>query len=176
MNTITLVKQGGSEAVAYACGGCGVVFSLTNPDDAERCCRPTLCACGAETRRHWLACDDCRQKADETKEVARRAAATVVEWGDFMVCDARNDRWYTDADEIGDTDYGYASIPFGLHIDADDIVESALEDHHEDAGVADDLMAELRTFLAGWCDRANVVSYDPDYSRVVLLEAGEVQS
>jgi hypothetical protein len=174
MNAITLVVQGKDKPVALACGECGTVHRLTDDVGAERCCKPYTCSkCGVETRRYWMKCDDCIRKEDDAKEAARRAAATVVEWDDSIVIlyDRQGDRWLQDEDDAADSEveYAYATTPDPLHLDAESIVLNALEDHHEDADVDPHLVRTLQQELDAWCERTGVVSYTPDFSRVVVF-------
>ncbi len=62
--------------------------------------------------------------------------------------------------------------PFTLSgFDAESIVESALEEHHEDAdeSITPAQWDELTTFLKGWSERTGIVSWEPNMKRAVLL-------
>lgn len=178
---LRLVVQGSDRLVALACGKCGTVHPLGQEGRAAQCCEPYRCGtCGVETRRYWTICDGCRSAKEREKEAARFAAATVVPWDEAagaMLYDEENDRWISEVEDAEDDDpptrYAYATTPRLLHIDADGIIENALEsgEHREDADleVSDAMREELRTFLADWCRRTGVVSHFPDYSRVVVF-------
>ncbi len=57
-----------------------------------------------------------------------------------------------------------------LSLDADWIIENALDGHHEDAG--DDISVaereELQAFLDKWCERTKVVSYEQTDVEIIL--------
>lgn len=52
------------------------------------------------------------------------------------------------------------------------IIESALEDHHEDAGsvITKEHVEKLKAFMREWWAASGVVSYRPDYTRAVVLD------
>lgn len=177
---LTLVVEGSDRPVALACGKCGTVHPLGQEERATQCCEPYHCKiCGVETPRFWRICDDCRRAEMRERERVRFEAATVVPWDEaagVMLYDEEHDRWITDPEDAEDdppTRYAYATTPRALSIDADGILDDALEsgEHHEDAGleISDAERDELRAFLAGWCARTGVVSHFPDYSRVVVF-------
>lgn len=180
---LTLVIQGRDKPVALACAKCGCVYSLGQEEMAAQCCEPQHCStCGVETERYWAKCNRCRGEEERARKRARFAAATVVEWDDAagaMLYDEEHDRWISGIEDAEDEDpptrYAYATTPHALNIDADDIIDNALEsgEHHEDAemDISEAERAELRAFLAGWCERTGVVSHFPDHSRVVLFDA-----
>jgi hypothetical protein len=174
MQPVLLLREGDLEPVAKACGKCGRVYALGD-GFVERCCAPVICECGAEARKGWTVCDACRHRKSDEKEAARRAAATVVEWDGNYLYDAQGDRWFVDESEMLDAaeesgfEYAYASYPKPLTLNAEAIVDSALEDHYEEAEVDPPLVQELQDFLDDWCKRTGIVTYYPDYSRVVLV-------
>ena len=170
MDVRTLVEAGTDKPVALACGKCGLVYSLNTPTRAEECCVPPTCGkCGAEVRRPWTTCTDCRRTARNEKDATYRKNATVVEWDGGIVYDPQGDRWLSDPEEVDDyeVEYAFATKPYRLRLDAESIVEGALEEHHEDAEVTPGLVEELQAYLDAWCERADVTSYEVDYGRVV---------
>lgn len=180
---LTLVIRGEDRPVALACKTCGTVHPLGQEERAAQCCQPYHCEhCGVETRRYYTICDDCRRKLEREKEEARFRAATVVPWDEAagaMLFDEEHDRWIGEEWEVleGDppTRYAYATAPRALSLDANGIIEDALEsgEHHEGAGddISDAERADLQAFLDDWCRRTGVVSHFPDHSRVVLFDA-----
>jgi hypothetical protein len=180
---LTLVIQGEDRPVALACAKCGRVYSLGQEGMAAQCCEPYHCStCGVETERYWTKCNRCRGEEERAKERARFEAATVVPWDEAagaMLYDEEHDRWISGIEDAEDEDpptrYAYATKPRPLSIDADDIIDNALEngEHYEDAGmdISEAERAELRTFLTDWCRRTGIVSHFPDHSRVVLFAA-----
>lgn len=177
---INLVRQGTDKPVALACGLCGTVYALSDSARAGQCCMPYHCdTCGAETKRYRTRCTDCIRAKNRDREAQRREAATVVapdEVVGAMLYDADDDRWFQDFDDACDLDddappYVYATTPKPLRLDAESIMDSALEDHHE--GAADYLdprdVELLQAILDAWCERTDIVSYEPDFSRVVVI-------
>lgn len=198
MNGFDLVRAGTSEPIAAACGKCGLVHSpniyVAAPEAAmaaarkaaDECCAPRKCRdCEGETAYpEQRLCTDCRRKRNDAREERRFAAATVIEWnedaGEYLF-DPRNDRYYADEDEIEEDDpppYAYATRGEALCIDAEDVLEVALDDHYEDAreSISREEVAELQSFLDGWCQRTGVVMWIPDFSRVVVFSRKEGQA
>lgn len=70
-----------------------------------------------------------------------------------------------------------ACAPRKLHMNANWIIESELEEHHEDAGgsISQAEREELQTFLDGWCERTNVESWDQTTTVVLLWEERDGQ-
>lgn len=65
-------------------------------------------------------------------------------------------------------------ISAGLKLDADSIIGSALEDHHEEAGdqLASGAREELQALLDGWAAKQRVETLYPDRKVVVVLPDG----
>jgi hypothetical protein len=148
---------------------------------AKRCCNPTCKECGAKTRRYCTLCDKCRTEQFNEKsrkeEAKRRAKATRVSAADYEGGVFRGDRFFMSVGEmLDDCDddrpadvWGAQVMPF--HIDAGDVVESELSNHHDDAGedIGEDDLAELQKLLDAWCEGVGVVSYEADYGTLVVL-------
>lgn len=81
--------------------------------------------------------------------------------------------------ELGDRielpDYVYAITPIQLLIDADEIVQYALENLNssEDDVVSAEAVTDLQTFLDEWCKEQNIISYEVDTKRVILIPTKE---
>jgi len=69
--------------------------------------------------------------------------------------------------------WGSRAIEF--HLDADAIVENALEDHHEDAEVSTRDVGTLQELLDDWVSTRSVTSYEPDYGVLVTGVAEEIK-
>lgn len=191
MDGFDLVRAGTCEPVAAACGKCGKVhlpmIYVATPDRAmaaarqaaDECCVPRKCEdCGGDTERSWLVCGDCREKRERAKSRERFEAATVVPWDNeagAVLYDEEHDRWIIDVEDAEDADpptrYAYATNPRPLTINGEDLIERELEEHYDDAAdqISAPERAELQEFLDGWCQRTGIVSYFPDYSRVVVF-------
>ena len=77
-------------------------------------------------------------------------------------------------DELSDNrvKWLFATKQIKMSIDADDIVDSACEELHEDARdwISKQDIEELQGFLDNWCEKqTGTISYEPDYKVVVIL-------
>ena len=81
-----------------------------------------------------------------------------------------------DADDVPDKLFVWGSrrIPFSLN--AGNIVDDELDNHHEDAEVSGTAVKELQEFFDHWCDiyDADVRSYEPAYDVLVTGVAAHV--
>lgn len=91
---------------------------------------------------------------------------------DGWLYDSVRDRFFSDMDEALDWYKGNELVPpdafalceqEGMHISADDIVHSALEDHHEDSESEIDQaeIKRLQALLDEWCEKQGIVSWFP---------------
>lgn len=148
-------------------------------------------------------CNDCRKLFDGTQYVggycrtcyyARRAKGMQAKYetaqkiseaeydGCLVVGDS--DAYHETIDDLiewcRDTDtpfpqWAWAVTESKFHIDADDIVDQELSEHHEEAAVSRTARANLKEFLDAWCARQGVTTLWPDYTRVILLEPRVVE-
>lgn len=190
---IELCKRGTDEVIAYACPKCGVVAGSvrTHGDSArelaERHCGPWTCrVCGGEhdwsyqtiCRDCWRASQAERSAACDTKRYEAAAKVPAASY-DGWVSNGDEGFWPSVGDAIDEYEDSGAVVPawlwtcerVPLRMHADQIIESALEDHHEDA--ADNISgadeARLQATLDAWCESVGVESWQTDYSRVVVL-------
>ena len=145
---------------------------------AEDCCKPYHCQdCGVETRRYWLRCDPCSEKRKYEK------AEKLTKWDGPVYRDGYGHRdgfFYDVGDLLEDCEAEGVNPPEWVfickekkhEIDPDQVIESMFDDAYEEA--YEDLVdvEELREFIKDWNDKQNIVTYYPDYSRVLLLEGG----
>lgn len=160
---------------------------------AERCCNPTCDKCGAKCRPEYRLCEPC--DALKRAEDARRREArlfekatklTVDEWGKSdaaeWLFDDRCDKWFRDLDEAEEwyaddeererPAYLWCSVPIRWKPHASDDIASQMHDHfHEDASddIPDAEWKRLDAFVNEWWAEQGVVSFEPDFSRCVLL-------
>jgi len=191
---IELCERGSDEIVAYACGKCGSVVGSTSMhgdvarEMASRHCGPWLCrVCGVEHDwSHQTICHDCWRKSRAEREAerdeARFAKATHVAAAEYdgPVADGDEGFWQTIGDAVDELEddggevpaYFWACTEDALKLDANGIIESALEDHHEDAGenISGKDECRLQALLDEWCDTVNVTTWNVDYSRAVVVE------
>jgi len=193
--------DGKERFTGHACGTCGILSSVTSfigteeeltkltKDAATRCCNPTCRVCGKQTERYHKLCSECRHKQFNERarleEEQRRAKAEKVSYVDYKGGGVfLDDRFFEsvgdvlehcecDAVDPPQDVWGAIEIPFCL--DADHVVDNALDDHHDGAG--DDLsnasVKELQELLDGWCQKQGIVSYEADWSTLVIMPEPE---
>ena len=189
MNARELTFRGSDSPIIYACGQCGSLHSpkvYAGREDiahqaarnaAEDCCTPRHCACGAEIHRYWTVCNPCRLRrkltaATITAEYNGPVYADGVrgEWGEGYSSDIYNLRQSCDDYEDEVPAYCWPCTGKPLRLDVGDIIETACEEHHEDAADQivgyDDLRAAIERFNAA----QTCVTYYPDYSRIIILD------
>lgn len=186
METIELTKKGHDDVVAYACGKCGTVAATAT--HADRCCVPHTCSvCGGPTERSWLKCRECRDKESTAKDQQLYDAATKVPLSDYdheYVClhpygDETSyrlvDDVVTDNEEAPDdaehVDWAWAcSVLPWPRLNAQDMMEAALEDEHPEDAIEWLDIDELQKLLDHWMDaQPQGQFYIVDTSRIVLF-------
>lgn len=184
---LALVLRGGDpeKIVAHACGECRIVKA--SEQDARECHAVRLCDCGAEIeQKYYLACSFCRSvnraKERRQKEAAAYLSAAKVSWRDWdgpVYCEGAGQEVFSDIDEFTDhfeneeeqlPVYVWATITRKLSIRAEDVVDIALDDHHDDAPEQVGDLEELQSSLDKWCESQTVETWFPDMSKVVLLD------
>ena len=191
-NENDIAEWAGEEGVpptpaAFACGQCRLI--QPSEDLARKHCKPFICeTCGKEAVKYQTWCSACFRKKREAKDLENFRNAEKVSYKDYdgpvYVPDAsHNEGFSQDVGEylewLGDN-VGYRNedmtpedIPeavwtchkLGLRMDAQDMFEMALEDHHDEAGsdVGSKDIKELQDFLDSWCDKQNIESWDPNH-------------
>lgn len=168
------------EITAYQCSNCGV--SYIYKDAAEACCSQKKCEdCGELLPTRW-----CRTVCNRCHEKRRFEKAEKLEsWDGYIYCAkgyGYNDGYFETVDDLIDYchDHGLAPPKYAFvceeqrhEIDVDAALENMLEDAYEDAGDHLQDEKELRDFIAEWNKKQYIVTYYPDYSRVVLINNGE---
>lgn len=189
MKVRELTFRGEDEAVLYACGECGRVFSpkiYACTDErahhearraAEECCAPRYCACGVEIEKPWTACATCRERhsleraaivTDYTGPV-QSDQVSGSEWGDGYSSNVAELLEYCDGDKPA---YCWPCIASPLRLDLDNILERACDDQHEDAsdeivgadalGKAIDAFNAAQTCVTYYLDRTSVIVLDQE--------------
>jgi hypothetical protein len=175
----------GQPAKVHLCTACDKLYDV--PEHAT-CCEPQACACGAPTVKQRTLCATCLGQHKLELEAERWAAATPkpaegyddpvyvvtsdgVEWG--------RDGWHSDLswlrDTIADHHHDHPTEPLPeLHVyatkarrmdlDADHILEHALEEFHDDAQdeISDAAAAGLQVLLDAWVETYSPTTYEPD--------------
>lgn len=167
---------GDKHVSVWACGEC--LHACISERHAQICCAPAVCKCGAESRRPWTICDKCLARKREEKERARYNGALKVRLEDYEGKVVAKDGDYHSADDVRDYPdeyppwmYGTTEMPM-FRLDADDVVEPYLDDHHEDARDELDL-EDLQKRLDDWCSKQSLVSYMEDWSTVVVIRGAQ---
>lgn len=183
MNPIRLQTEDGKKVGLWLCGACHVAH--IDPGLAESCCRPKACdMCGETVQRlHWLQCDACRAAKAEEADQARwdRAVKVAALEYDGPVYDDDHDRHHHSIqdliDEIeDDPELGrprvYACTKHRTQMDANAIIEHAVEEQYEDAAshVSDEATEALQAMLDTWCAAYGLTHYEADYSRAVVYD------
>lgn len=159
--------------------------------DADSCCRCRRCKAPFVKRLFKSFCETC--EPIEQAEMVARAMATNAEVFTSQIHAKDHSGWVLWEDH-GKRDGFFRSIaeleeycadhelplpqtviacaPKTLSMDARDIIQQALEEHHEDAceAISTTEREELQAFLDGWCERTGVVSYEPTTTEVMLWE------
>ena len=128
--------------------------------------------------QYWAKCDSCRSKDQEAFEAKRMDDAAIVEtWDGWVYADGIGREYFEDVDGIYEAaaeddvevpEFAFCCSERKLHIDASNVLENALDDHHEDAYDKCDV-DELQELLDTYCKKQNVTTYYPDYSKKVRV-------
>jgi len=184
-------RDGERITVGHICGKCRRLYVSTQLHWDSRavavdCCF-RQCACGALTGgTSWTACEECRERLarerEEERDRARREKAERVLFreydGEWLFWE---EGFYADLDtlldhcaleELPPPGDAWACRPIKLRFDVEDMLEHALSDHHDEAydQISEAEKDALQRQLDAWCDATGVVSYEPDYKRLVILE------
>lgn len=183
-----------SKAVLYACGKCGRcysprVYACAEPQAheaaqkaAEKCCAPVHCSgCGVEVGSPWTACSSCREK----NRLRRATPVPASEWPDPVEHEGMQGSW--GEGYSGDTDellqaweeeelpvpppaYCWPCTSRPLALNADHMLESTVDDMHEEA--MDQIVDadEVYAFVGAWNAKQTCKTWYPDYSCAVVLD------
>jgi hypothetical protein len=187
----TIIDKENGNVVGHACGNCGTFFSaLVGFDDskaaAERCHNYKCSECGVKTNQYYTICDKCRKDKEFKKDLEAFERAEKIKFEDYhgeMVffddCSLGNEG-YMSTDDVEDhfcdsdkelPEFAWACDWFGISIDVDHVLETALEEHHEDAFdlVSQADIDELKTMLKTWCDKQGVKTYTPNSKKAIVF-------
>jgi len=195
MEALELVVRGEEDLVAYACATCGGVFPVSvdgAKDLAEEHCKAT-CRCGSAVAIGMVLCSTCtddERKDREARLFERAVKVSVDDYPDEPVYwegheGSMGSGFFTTVEELLDyceeekaaiPRYVWACAPRPLQVPIDAVLEAAVDEHNA-VGV-DDLspgaVEELQGFLGTWCQKQNVRTWFPDFSRAVLLTPAAV--
>lgn len=175
----------GKTASVWACGKC-LRFAPMDPskEAAEKCCQPTLCACGAEVGGFGSKCDACWKKERDAKDQAvfdkAKKTPHLAYAGSMLFCECC-EKFFHEVDELLDEHWhhekalptwAWACTETRLKIDASEVLADELErrEWFEDAAdyIPGDLSAlqrELDSAAAAippcyWADHSEVVTFE----------------
>lgn len=185
MKATELYLEGGKSAGIFFCGKCRIVHRTQT--EAEACCVPPRCQCGAEVEsRGWTTCRDCRDASAAKKEAERYAAAEKIkaaDWPGPVWCDVNtNDGYFRTVDDLVEQ-FDAEERPAHVFVctsrpvcwlDYYRIIEDATQEAYEDFD-SDSLTgeAELTAAIDAFNEKNkdNVV-WTADYSRAVVFDTG----
>lgn len=186
MNATELYLKDGKSAGIFYCEKCRCVAG--SQVLAEQCCKDYLCSkCGKDVgSRSWLVCDACRAADEIAKEHERfEKAEKLTTWDGWVYLEGIGsegfsqslsdfyDNWADEHDEGGELPkYVWAcKVNHFVNADVSDITDRMADEAYEDwdADTLDGL-DELKAALAKFNEvNAAVCSYQPDYSKAILL-------
>lgn len=194
-----LVIKGATQPVAYACRTCGALFTTYLFGGGHTGCLAAehvasthcwhFCACGIYLRKGRTKCDGCWGQilADNEKKAFALARKLTIEeypnqevyWdggiGDGFFLDVSDLLDRCEEESLDIPPYAWAAKEVPLAMNADWLLERALEEHGEGAReeIAEKDLPELQVLLDKWCLRQDLKSWQPDYSTAVLLHPQE---
>lgn len=188
MNVKELTFRGDDKTRLYACGECGNCYSPKNVglpnarDMAEKCCRPehhTCKACGVEVEKYRTMCRPCGELARlrKAKPIPERQWTDPVEcegvpggWGEGFFRDTDELREACEDHEVEVPAWCWPCTARPLALNADSLLEHAVDDMHEDA--MDEIVDAdgFYAFIEAWNAKQTCKSWCPDMSRVVVLD------
>lgn len=170
MNPTQLFHENGTPTGIWYCRKCRTVHR-TQPE-AEVCCRPRLCSCGAEVREGWLSCRPCLDRREAERERARfEAAEKVTDWAGPVF---HGDSFYWSADDIDDSPpYVWTAVgkPF-VNVDLDGVLETIVAEAYEDFDPVRELngVEDLKQAIDRFEEaNKNLLAYEPNYKLALVL-------
>lgn len=161
---------------------------------AQRCCHELCRGCSVDmfeerkkTPGRYVLCSKCRAKQDMEREQKRIDKAKKIPLSEYDGRLCVEDEFYEDVGEfldhlqdsvdIEDLVDGYMPTLWAVRdikfsMDAEGIIEQALEEHYEDAGssITTKDISRLQRMLDKWCKDQDVQSYECDYDTVIVPE------
>jgi hypothetical protein len=196
-----VVKGHEEQLIGFACPKCGAAFLVHKREDpavyaahmaderdnaAVHCVKE--CVCGKPIERSYhLRCDACCAQMEVDKERKRFEKAekfTIEQYDDPVYWEGHSasmgDGYFADIEEVLDycenegvdvPEYVWACTREDMKIDAQGVVECAVENMYEDAydHIDDKAVAKLQAYLDVWCKEVAIVGWSEDNSRAILL-------
>lgn len=201
MNAIRFYLSDGTPAEVWQCGrcksyrdiGCAPVgkgdktysheerLKLVE-ESAERCCNYRCLNCGEKADQFHDLCRKCSSANWAAESAAKEAEsfARATERTDYEGPFVYDERFFETIDDVIEhcechdvppPEYLWVPEIMAFKIDAERIVENALDNHHEDAmdHIDEGMQKELQAFLDDWCDRTGVTSLDERHKEYVRV-------
>jgi hypothetical protein len=191
-----VIVKGRGLVLGYACPKCRVFHSaaiytckwedavVASRESAMGCCDRKCEDCGnGVDEKHYAVCAECRLKRDATREFAAFNAAQKIPESEYVGWLSFGNDVFCNEDELADhctqneidwPAWVWACSKVEFRIDADDIIENALQEHYDGASsqVRREDETELQTLLDTWCAKVGKrwSSWEEDRTRVVVLE------
>lgn len=176
------------EVRSFQCENCERVYAAHNvgveraKEIAEKCCICPECGKPKGHRYGNSECEKCRPIIWARRDAARMAKLKTVPYEISMVLNDDGDRFFFDDDDLCCylEDLDIEDRPeFLLVCEANElsmcaygIVESALDEHYEDAGdcINKEQYAELQSHLDTFCKDVGIKTWSPDNKRKVSVQ------
>lgn len=193
-DAVVLVALGTECVCGFACPSCGSIYPTKGDEPlarqrAQGCCVRGCLDCGKSTSPGWSRCARCFHalQAPSDQSAIRSARRVLAEEYDDPVCwpghvGSFGAGYFEDLSELLDycedhdlpvPGWVWACVAVPLRIDAQEVIDRALEEHHEGASewLLSNGVRELQSVLDSWCRRQLVQTWLPDRSCIVVLDA-----
>jgi hypothetical protein len=180
---ILLLSTPGSSINAWACSKCRNIFA-SDPTTCPFCYRECAgCHIAMTKQGMHNRCGDCLKTFLSEQENKHFDAAKKVSSNDYngYLFDDRREKYFETVDELLEyyhqdgqepPPWVWATETVEFKLDASSILESALEEHHEDAGEVITTLDgnRLQKYLDIWAKKQGIVSYVQSYETVVMID------
>lgn len=193
-DAVALVERGTDRVCAFACPSCGCVYPVKGDESvalqlAQACCARGCIDCGKDVSPGWSRCVRCFHalQAPSEQGAVHSARKVLAEEYDDPVCwpghvGSFGAGYFEDVSELLDycedhdvpvPGWVWACTPVPLRVDAQEVIDRALEEHHEGASewLLSNGVRDLQEALDAWCKRQLVQTWLLDHSCIVVLDA-----
>lgn len=194
----TLTVQETGVVVGFMCRDCTMTHPIAKqvgPDygdacaqarlNAIRCCN-RVCECGTPVEAQcYLYCEACRNKHEVEREHIRYKHAKKIsplEYNGWVFVEGygNNDGYFASLEVLRDhcrihrkqlPAYVWTCLPLEFEIDADSIIDSALDEHYEDASdnITSVARGALQYMLDAWTEKQGIKTYTVDDDVAVVI-------